>query len=206
MDQMLYSNSEVFTWVVIPILIFTARIFDVTFGTIRIILVSRGNKYIAPVLGFFEVFIWIIAIGQIMQRLNHIIYYIAYALGFAAGNFVGIFIEEKLAMGIVGMQIITTKRACRLKEQLVAAGYGVTSVDAQGANGQVNMIYTIIKKKDLNSLIEIVNKCDSGVFYVIEDVRMTNKDVLTHTGTSEKPHHLSLFKLHRLFGSRDSKK
>ncbi|GAE87820.1 hypothetical protein JCM21531_1220 [Acetivibrio straminisolvens JCM 21531] len=80
-------------------LIFFSRIIDVTIGTIRIIFVSRGKKYLAPVLGFFEVLVWIVAISQVMQNLNNFACYFAYAAGFATGTFVGIIIEEKLAIG-----------------------------------------------------------------------------------------------------------
>jgi len=125
-------NSETFGWVVLPILIFLSRIIDVTIGTIRIIFVSRGKKYLAPVLGFFEVLVWIMAISQIMQNLNNFVCYFAYAAGFATGNYVGIIIEEKLAIGTLIIRVIMTKDECQLKERLSKAGFGVTVVDAQG--------------------------------------------------------------------------
>ena len=97
--------------IIIPLLIFVARIFDVTLGTIRIILVSRGVKIPAALLGFFEVLIWLIAIGRVMQNLNNVSNYIAYAGGFAMGNFVGIYIENKLAMGLLSIRVVTAKDA-----------------------------------------------------------------------------------------------
>lgn len=100
-------DLDIFSFVVIPILICLARIVDVTIGTLRIIFISKGLKYLAPVMGFFEVIIWLLAIGQIMQNLGNAINYIAYGLGFAIGNFVGITIENKISLGFVLVRIIT---------------------------------------------------------------------------------------------------
>ena len=76
-------DSELFKWVLLPLLIVIARVIDVSIGTIRIVFVSRGHKIIAPVLGFFEVLIWLLAIGQIMRNLSNFMCYIAYGTGFA---------------------------------------------------------------------------------------------------------------------------
>ena len=107
MNDALFFNPEIFTWVIMPLLIIFARICDVSLGTIRIISIARGYKLIAPLLGFFEILIWLLAIKQIMQNLTNIFYYVAYSGGFAAGTFIGIYIEEKLAMGIFLIRIIT---------------------------------------------------------------------------------------------------
>ena len=93
----------------IALLIFFLRIGDVSLGTIRIIFVARGNKFIAPLLGFFEVFIWVIAISNIIQHLDNWVNYVAYAGGFAAGNFIGMLIEERLAVGVSLVRIITKR-------------------------------------------------------------------------------------------------
>ena len=90
-----FVNSPVFTWVVVPLLICLARIIDVSLGTLRIILVSRGMKVVAPILGFFEIFIWLLAIGQIMHNLTNIVNYFAYAFGFSIGNYIGIILEKR---------------------------------------------------------------------------------------------------------------
>ena len=106
-----FFQSDIHIYIILPLLIFLARICDVTLGTIRIIAVSKGLKRLAPFLGFFEVFIWILAISRIMQNLNNPICYIAYAGGFAAGNYVGMKVEEKVALGIILIRVITYKEA-----------------------------------------------------------------------------------------------
>lgn len=170
-------NSEIFTWVILPALIFLARICDVTIGTIRIIFVSRGNKVAASFLGFFEVLIWLIAIGQIMKNLNNVLCYFAYAGGFAMGNFIGITLEEKLAMGVLVVRIITRKDATQLFEELKEEGFGITMLDAQGATGPVNIIYTVIKRSALPTVVEMIKTFNPKAFYSIEDVRTVNSGV-----------------------------
>lgn len=174
---MINTGSETFSLIIIPIFIFIARIMDVTLGTIRIIFVSRGNKFLAPIFGFFEILIWLFAIGQIMQHLTNLSYYLAYASGFATGTFVGIYVEEKMAIGMVIVRIITKKDASELVEQLRHTGYGVTSFDGQGSTGKVKLIYLTIMRKDINEIIEIIKKFDQKTFFSVEEVRLENAGI-----------------------------
>ena len=167
--------------IIIPLLIFVARIFDVTLGTIRIILVSRGVKIPAALLGFFEVLIWLIAIGRVMQNLNNVSNYIAYAGGFAMGNFVGIYIENKLAMGLLSIRVVTAKDAAALIDYLKAEDLGATSVAARGVGGEVRIVFTIIRRKELQDTLEIIRKFNPGAFIAIEDVRSISSDMLPST-------------------------
>jgi len=176
MDQIILS-SELFSLIVLPIMIFLARILDVSLGTIRIIFVTRGRKLLAPLLGFFEIMIWLLAIGQIMQNLTNITYYIAYAGGFAMGNFVGIYLEDKLAMGTLAIQIITAKDGSDLIDYLKSEGYGVTSLDATGANGKVKLIFTIIKRRNLNKVVKLIKRFNPKAFFSIEEIRSVSEGV-----------------------------
>jgi len=171
------TNSDTFSLIVVPILIFIARVTDVTFGTIRIILISRGMKFIAPIFAFFEIIIWLFAIGQIMQHLTNITYYLAYAFGFSAGTFVGIYVEEKMAIGMVIVRIITRKDASKLVEHLRSIGYGVTSFDGQGATGPVKLIYMTIERKDIDNIVEIIKEFNPKAFFSVEEVRLENAGV-----------------------------
>lgn len=160
-----------YSFVILPVLIFFARIIDVSIGTIRIIVVSRGNKRLAPLLGFFEVLVWILAIGEIMQNLNNWVCYIAYAAGFATGNFVGMLIEEKLAMGTLVIRVITQKNTSELVDSLYAKGYGVTEIDAKGKFSKVNVIYIILKRRQLQEAQHIIQSNNPAAFYTVEDLR-----------------------------------
>jgi len=172
-----FTHSGIYTWAVLPLLIFAARIVDVSMGTIRILLISRGTKYLAPLIGFFEVLIWLLAIGQIMQNLTNVVCYIAYAGGFATGTYVGILIEEKLAMGLLLVRVVTTKDASKLIEHLKSADFGVTHVAARGAAGEVRIVLSIIRRKNLQNVIEIIKKFHPQAFYSTEDIRFVSKEV-----------------------------
>ncbi|KCZ70480.1 hypothetical protein ANME2D_03395 [Candidatus Methanoperedens nitroreducens] len=193
-----FLNSEIFAWVILPILIFTARILDVTLGTIRIIFISRGEKYLAPLFGFFEIIIWLFALGQIMQNLTNIAYYVAYAGGFAMGNFAGIYIENKMAMGTLVVRIITKKDTSELINSLKSIGYGVTSVDAEGATGQVKIVFTIIKRKEVNNVVGIIKRFNPKAFFSIEEVRSASEGIFPSTRSHYGKDIFSSFRLNRL--------
>lgn len=164
-------NNPTFYFVILPILIFLSRIVDVSLGTLRIIFVAKGLKYIAPVIGFFEVLIWLVVMRMIMTNLTNPIHYIAYASGFAAGNFVGIYIEGKLAMGVMLLRIITKKNADELVQYFRAGDYQVTNIPAQSSVGQVEIIFLPIRRKELPIVIEVIKKFNPNALYTIEDVR-----------------------------------
>ncbi len=160
------------TYAVIPLLIFIARIMDVSIGTIKLIFISRGFKYIAPFLAFFEISIWLAAIHQIMLNLNNIFCYLAYALGFSAGTFVGMIIEEKISLGNVIIRIITKKDASELIGAFRELKYKTTEVD--GRDGKVRIIFSIMDRKDIKKAADTIKKFDPMALYTIEDVRFVN--------------------------------
>lgn len=177
-----FFGSDIYVYFLLPLLIFVARICDVTIGTMRIIMISKGKKLLAPVLGFFEILIWIMAIGKIMQNLNNPVCYIAYAGGFAVGNFVGMKVEEKLAMGLIVIRIITRKDASELIKTLRDMGFGVTEIDATGKDNKVHVIYSIIKRHDVPVVTEKINHFNPHSFYTIEDIRAVSEGVFpAHT-------------------------
>lgn len=154
-----------------------SRICDVTIGTIRIILVSKGNKFISPLLGFFEVLIWLVAISQIMQNLNNWVCYIAYATGFGVGNYIGILIEEKLAMGTLLIRVFTNQEPGPLLDLLKAENHGVTMVEAEGSRGKVHMLYIIIQRKYIKKVIEFIRSKAPKAFYTVEDIRFAREGI-----------------------------
>lgn len=172
-----FIQSPYFAYIIIPLLICLARIVDVSLGTLRIILVSKGAKRIAPVLGFFEILIWLLAIGQVMQNLNNIINYFAYALGFALGNYIGIIIEKKLAMGMVVVQVITRRDASELINFLRLADFGLTVIEAKGGTGPVHIIFTVTKRSNLPYVIKTIKRFNPKAFYSIEDIRFVSEAI-----------------------------
>jgi uncharacterized protein YebE (UPF0316 family) len=177
-------DSQIFVQVIIPVLIFVARIMDVTLGTIRIIYVSRGIRLLAAALGFVEVFIWLLAISQIMRNLTNIFNYLAYAAGFAAGNFIGISLEKKISMGKFLVRVIAKDEGSPLAAKLSQQGFGTTSVKAQGSTGPVKIIFTVIKRKDVARVLEIIKQDSPRAFYTIEDVRYVTENIPSLKGFS----------------------
>jgi uncharacterized protein YebE (UPF0316 family) len=172
-----FVESDLFSYLILPLLIFLARICDVSIGTMRIIFVSKGKKNLAPILGFFEVLIWIIAISKIMQNLDNYVNYVAYAGGFATGNLIGMIIEERLAMGILMIRVFAHEKGLELVSTLNSSGYGATVVEAHGAREKVHLIYTIVHRKELDSVIQVINEFNPKAFYTIEDVRSVNEGI-----------------------------
>jgi uncharacterized protein YebE (UPF0316 family) len=170
---------DLVAWVLIPLVIFFSRVADVTIGTLRIVFVSKGWKQVAPLLGFVEVLIWIVAMSQILKYANNWPSYLAWAGGFAVGNYIGLWIEERLAIGNLVIRIITAKPADALTQHLRTAGYGVTSVDALGSQGEVNILFTLVQRRDLKEVLAIVKNFNPNAFYTIEDVRFSSENVFS---------------------------
>ncbi len=165
------AETPLFTWFVLPLLIFTARIFDVTLGTFRIIFISRGMKYFSALVGFLEILIWLLAIGQIFKNLNNIACYFAYAGGFASGSFLGVYIVDKLSQGKAVIRIVTARDATKLIDYLRGMNFGVTTVAGQGAEGPVSIIFSVVKRKDLKDIIGAVQQYNPRAFYSVQDIK-----------------------------------
>jgi len=171
METVFLTDSPLFTWVFLPLLIFFARIMDVSIGTLRLIFVSKGYKFYAPLLGFFEVIIWLLAIGQIMQHLDNFLCYFAYGLGFATGNYLGIYLDEKMSLGTVLIRVVPKMDTTNLINQLREQSFGASLVDIEGMTGKLKMIFTIVKRKDLKEVLGIIQEHNPQAFVTIEDVK-----------------------------------
>lgn len=154
-----------------------ARLIDVPMGTMRHIFLARGFRNIVPVLGFFEVLIWVIAISQIMKNLNNVICYFAWAGGFATGTYLGMLIESKIALGMQVLRIITHQDSTGLIKALSEENVGITTINGHGAKGPVKIIFTIIKRKNLDKVVTLIDKHNPNAFYTIEDVRIASQGV-----------------------------
>jgi uncharacterized protein YebE (UPF0316 family) len=170
-------TSDFFAWVVLPVLIFSARVCDVSLGTIRVIFISKGLKYIAPVIGFFEVIIWLLAIGQVMQNLTNVASYIAYGAGFATGTLMGMLVEERLSLGTVIIRVITRTDSTDLVTRLRSLDYGVTEMNAEGSTGQVKVLLMVIKRQDTEKVVAVIKQFNPHAFYSIEEVKSVRDGV-----------------------------
>jgi uncharacterized protein YebE (UPF0316 family) len=186
MNLMQIFGSESLTWIILPLFIFLARMIDVTLGTMRIIFLSRGARKLAPVLGFFEVFIWIVAVSQLVNNMSNIAGFLAYASGFAAGNYLGMVIEGRLAIGTLVVRVVTQKEGSELVDRLHEEGFGVTVMEGRGITGPVREIFTIIKRKDLGAVTAIIHELNPKAFYSVEEIRSAREGIFPQEHSQSK--------------------
>ncbi|HEY0030981.1 MAG TPA: DUF2179 domain-containing protein [Bacteroidia bacterium] len=180
----IFGDFDYYSWILLPVMIFCSRMCDVTLGTLRHVFISKGFKQIVPVLGFFEVLIWIVVVAQVMKNLNNVACYFAWAGGFAMGTYLGLKIEERLALGLQVIRIITNQNCEELLAALKKANHGLTVVDAQGGVGPVKMIFTIIQRQNVYLVEKMIRQYNPTAFYSIEEIKNTSQGVFTGKSTS----------------------
>lgn len=171
-------SPEIYAWVILPLLIFLARIGDVSMETIRVIYISRGIKFLAPIIAFFEIIIWLLAMEVVMSDLSNIANFFAYAFGFATGTYVGLVIEERLSIGTVILRIVTTEESTEaIASFLESEQFGVTYLDAHGSRGDVRMILSLVNRSDVPRITRHIEEVNPRAFFSIEDIRYVNQGV-----------------------------
>jgi uncharacterized protein YebE (UPF0316 family) len=166
MQQFLEQYPEI-----IALAIFFARMADVSLGTFRTIMVMRGQKFFAAFVGFFEIMIWLIAAGQVLKNLDQWHLAIAYAGGFAAGNYVGMWLESKFAIGRELVRCLSFKPV-RLASKLRALGYNVVSIEGQLDDDKtVEILLIIERRRSIAKLLQTITKLDSNAMYSTTDLR-----------------------------------
>jgi len=171
-------SPDLFNWLILPILIFLAQVANVCMETLRIVFLSKGMKYLAPVIAFFEIIIWLLAIVGVLNNLSNISYFLAYAFGFALGTYVGLVIEEKLSIGMVILRIITTDGSGEEITQFMQnEHYGTTCLDARGSRGGVKMIISLVNRDDVPRITRHIEETNPSAFFSIEDVKYVNQGV-----------------------------
>lgn len=175
MLESLGISYEMLNYLLLPLMIFCARVMDVTLSTVKILFVMNGKRDIAPFLGFFEALIWLVAIGQIISNVDNVWSYLAYAGGFATGTWVGMYVEEKLAVGRVVLRLIVNDSIDELREFLHDNDFRYSLLDGEGRMGKVSIVFLVVDRDKLPQLIEGVNAHHPNAFYTIEGVRKVSK-------------------------------
>ena len=181
-------DTLLFSYLILPLIIILARISDVSLGTLRIILFTKGLKKLAPVVGFFEAFIWIMVVKQILTSVpglvdfKSFIAYVAYSLGYALGTYVGIVFDKKLSLGNVLIRVIVSKDCDKLELTLRENNFGVTTVDARGKEGEVSILFIVIHRTELDSVIRLIQENNPSAFFTIENVQAVNAGYFTGYG------------------------
>jgi uncharacterized protein YebE (UPF0316 family) len=154
-----------------PLVIFTLRIVDVSLATLRMLLSVRGQRVVVPIIGFFEVLIWLFAAGSAIQYLNSPLHVLGYAGGFAAGTAVGLWVEEKLAFGLATVRIISGHVGVELADALREQGFGVTEFAGEGREGKVEVVYTVARRDQIKGIMGVVDTWDPDAFVTVEEPR-----------------------------------
>ena len=152
-------------------LIFILRVCDMSLDTLRVLVVMRGKKPLAWVLGFMQSAIFVVAISNVLRNLDNPLNMIGYAAGFATGNVVGMMIEERIAIGHIHMRIVSQALGSAIAENLREAGYAITEIPARGKDGMVTVLNCSVLRKNVSKVHEMVNQIDTQAFITAEDVR-----------------------------------
>ncbi|GMV04102.1 MAG: hypothetical protein AMXMBFR53_03830 [Gemmatimonadota bacterium] len=155
-----------------PILIFGLRVTDVSMATVRVLLIVRNAKWLVPIIGFFEVSLWVFAVSAVVQNLSSPFHLIGYAGGFATGNFVGMIIEERLALGLATMRTMVKQGGAELAAALREGGFAVTEQTGRGRDGEVEVLYSVISRRKVAPYIEVVERLAPDSFLVVDEPRL----------------------------------
>lgn len=151
--------------------IFFARVADMSLATFRILMLMRGRSFTAALIGFLEAGFYIFALSEVIKRIDNPLNMLFFAGGFAAGTYIGSFIEELVALGYANVQIISLNSYETLKERLREEGFGVTAIEGCGKDGLHYILYVLTKRRNLSKLIKMVNKEDPKAFFSVSDTR-----------------------------------
>ena len=151
--------------------IFVLRVIGVSLSTIRVLIMMRGKKLLSASVGFFEVMVYAIAIGQVVQNLSNWWNLLGYCLGFAVGTLLGIWLEERIALGYTTIRVVSAERAHAIAEAVRRAGHGATEMWGEGKKGQVGMVKAVVKRKEAEPLCQLIDRIDPEAFITIEETR-----------------------------------
>lgn len=158
-----------------PLVIFGLRIFDVSLATLRMLLTVRGRRLLVPLIGFFEVLVWLFAAGSAIQYLGSPLHAIGYAGGFAAGTTVGLWIEERLALGLARIQAFSVHSGVELAEAVRGEGFGVTEFLGQGREGNVELVSTVVRRAEVPRILELIDQWDPDAFVTVDEPRAVHR-------------------------------
>ncbi len=154
-----------------PVIIFGLRIIDVSLATLRMLLTMRNARRLVPVIGLFESLIWVVAVGTAIQNLHSVWHILGYSGGFATGTVVGLWLEGKLAVGLATMRIISKGSGEVVAQALRDRGYGATEFEGKGREGRVELIYTLVRRRQIPTVMAEVERLDPGAFITVEEPR-----------------------------------
>ena len=164
-EWMVFSDP----WIA-ALFIFALRVVNMTLDTLRMLFMLRGKKALSWIVGFVVSLIYVVLLTSVLSNLNNLLYILAYAAGFATGGVVGMWIEERLAIGYVHLQIVSPRLGVVMAQKLRENGFAVTEIPARGKDGMVSMLSLSVRRKQVMEVESIVNDCDEAAFITSENV------------------------------------
>jgi uncharacterized protein YebE (UPF0316 family) len=171
----------------IPVLIFVARICDVSIGTVRMVVIVSGHRALATVLGFVEVVIWVFAVGGTLKYLSQPLAVLAYAGGFAVGTLAGMVIEERMALGYRVVQVISPRTESEIADRLREHGHRVTSVDGHGRDGPVEIAVLVVRRRQVQNLLREIRELAPRSYVTVERVDPPHDNGKATVALRERP-------------------
>ncbi len=154
----------------LSLMIFCARVVDVSLSTIRHAMIIRGKRAISFGIAFVENLIWVFAVSKVLQDLSEPITALAFALGFATGTFVGITLEGKLLIGEQVVKVFTSLGE-EVADHLRASGFRLTEFMGKGRDGEVSLLFVQVKRRDAQKVLALARELDPACYLLIEDIR-----------------------------------
>ncbi len=154
------------------LLIFGLRIVDVSCDTMRVIFAIRGKRGIAAILGFIQALVWIVAVGNAVKHLDSPLHILGYAGGYAMGTYVGVTIEQAIAYGVATVRIVSKAAGVEIAEALREAGHGVTEFGGFGRDGAVEILNSVVQRRNINKVLDIVMSHDKDAFVTVEEPKV----------------------------------
>lgn len=158
-----------------PFVVYGLRVTDVSMATIRMLMIMRGHRFVAPLIGFFEILLWVTAVGIVVNHLNSPLHVVGYAAGFATGNFLGLLIEERLALGVATVRTVVREGGTELAEELRASGFGVTEILGRGRDGTVDVLYSVLPRRRVAQCLSVVEARAPESFVVVDEPRTVRR-------------------------------
>ena len=161
---------------VLYIVIFLAKTVEVTLSTIRLVFNNKGERIKGATLGFIEVMIWILVVSSVLNNIAEDPFKIfAYAAGFSLGNFLGVSIESKIAIGLASIQIVVNAEdGDLLSDTLRENGFGVTEINGEGKDkSQKCLLFVQIKRRRIPKAIKIIRETEPNAYITVNDIKST---------------------------------
>lgn len=155
--------------------IFVLRVIGVALSTVRVLVMMRGQKLFSMVMGFFEVLVYVIAIGQVVNNLENVWNILGYCLGFSAGTLIGMWLDERFVRGFASVRIVSRYKAQRLGDSIREAGYGATVAWGSGQRGSVGIVTATVLRQEVPAVCRVADEVDPEAFVTVEEARAVRR-------------------------------